>query len=262
VESLPISSSGHVALVEKLLTKYGFSFQPLNSMVDIDFVLHGPTIIILLIYFFNEWWHMIFNKEFNINLLCKKEVIYSLLSPMIFIGVADLITVLFYYSGLAQYLFIKQSFLPIGFVITAFSLYSTRYATNSQNAKKLWSIQDGILLGIVQGFSLLPGISRFGATYSAGRLLCGYSNFQAFSISFLIQLPLLCSAFIKGIIFIEKSSELMIKLFSFTTLLVIVLVSILSYYLLYFVGKIIEKNKFYYFAFYMAIPISISLFFM
>ena len=45
-----------------------------------------------------------------------------------------------------------------------------------------------LLIGLAQGISVLPGISRFGLTLCAG-LMCGLSWFEALKLSFLLSLP-------------------------------------------------------------------------
>lgn len=265
VESLPISSSGHVILVSKILASIGYDPLRGDYLKDVDFLLHGPTIIILLFYFFKSWWRMIFNEASIVftnpsSYFFKKSAWFSLISPILFVGVVDLITVGFWWLDIANYPLVQQCFLPIGFSITAFVLYATTYAKGTKNSD--WYFSDAVILGFVQGLSLLPGISRFASTYGACRLLCGYNASIAFSISFLIQFPLICAGFFKGLLEIQKTPEIMIKLFAFQSLFVMLIASLVSYGLLCFVGKLIEKNKLYYFSRYMIIPICVSLFFM
>ncbi len=273
IESLPISSSGHVALIQKLFEKYGYSAEMFADAWIVDFVLHGPTIVILLIYFFNPWWNMVFHQSYiDFKIFLKKSTWLSLIQPLMFVGIADIITVIFWACGIAENIFISRYFLPIGFMITASALYTTRLrdslhslTTPRQAPGKLlkgddiWNFTNAIILGIVQGLSLLPGISRFASTYSAARFLCHYDNSTSFALSFLIQLPLIGAGFLKGLIALQKYPELMAKLFALPTLLVMVIASFISYGLLCLVGVMIQKNTLYYFAFYMIIPIIISL---
>ncbi|HSW76066.1 MAG TPA: undecaprenyl-diphosphate phosphatase [Candidatus Saccharimonadales bacterium] len=273
IESLPISSSGHVALIQKLFSKFGYSPDLFADAWIVDFVLHGPTIAILLIYFFKPWWNMVFHQShIDFKIFLKKSTWLTLIQPLMFVSIADIITVIFWACGIAENIFISRYFLPIGFMITASALYTTRLrdslhslTTPRQAPGKLlkgddiWNFTNAIILGIVQGLSLLPGISRFASTYSAARFLCHYDNSTSFALSFLIQLPLIGAGFLKGLIALQKYPELMAKLFALPTLLVMVIASFISYGLLCLVGVMIQKNTLYYFAFYMIIPIIISL---
>jgi undecaprenyl-diphosphatase len=258
IESLPVSSSSHVTLVQKIFEKYGYSPDTFTQSWVIDFILHGPTMVILLVYFFKPWWKMVFGqRSIDFKIFLQKSTWQSLAAPLIFIGIADFITVIFWWSGIAQSFFITHYFLPVGFMFTAIILYSSSRASVTRSVN--WSFKDAVIIGCAQAISLLPGISRFASTYGAGRLLCRYDASTSFALSFLIQLPLIGAGFIKGLIAVQKYPELMIKLFSFKALLVMVIASLLSYGLLCLVGSLIQKNKLYYFAFYMMIPIILSL---
>lgn len=60
------------------------------------------------------------------------------------------------------------------------------------------TIKDGIVLGIVQCFSLVPGVSRSGATISAG-LICGLNRVVATRLSFFMAVPALSAAGLFGL---------------------------------------------------------------
>ncbi len=203
---------------------------------------------------------MIFQEQdMRVAIFFKQSTWMSLIRPALFVGVVDLITVLFWWIDWAHYPAVEHYFLPIGFTITAIALYATRYGSGKKDAE--WRLRDACMLGMVQGCSLLPGISRFASTYSAGRLLCGYNALTAFALSFLIQFPLICVGFLKGLIALHKTADLFAKVFAFQSLFVMLIASLVSYWLLDIVGRLVEKNKLYYVSWYMIIPISISLFF-
>ncbi len=53
----------------------------------------------------------------------------------------------------------------------------------------------GILLGIAQGFAVIPGLSRSGATITAG-ILCGFNKKQSVRLSYLLSVPAVIGALI------------------------------------------------------------------
>jgi undecaprenyl-diphosphatase len=55
------------------------------------------------------------------------------------------------------------------------------------------SIRDGLIMGLMQCFSLIPGVSRSGATISAG-LLDGLDRVTATRLSFFMAIPALTAA--------------------------------------------------------------------
>src|SRR3989338_9786501 len=110
-ESLPISSSSHVQLMQKLLDFFGVQYEFFANFATIDFLLHGPTILILLFYFFTTWWLLIFNEKFSFSLILR---------PMLFVLLADIITFGFWACDVVHYSWVQSYFLPIGLCITAF----------------------------------------------------------------------------------------------------------------------------------------------
>jgi undecaprenyl pyrophosphate phosphatase UppP len=312
-ESLPISSSGHVLLMQKLFA------QALGKQATIiDFLLHGPTILILLIYFFKTWWQMIL-PGLSLNDYCfnfwildrgrgrqeKDEKIdqnknedgmqkssgpsgvvqsyascppgvaqgyasrprenedpgnqiksFSFIAPFCFTIIADLITFLFWILNLSKFSIMQTYFLPIGFCITIYSLYFSYFSKGDKPVA--WSVTDAIILGTAQGLSLLPGISRFAFTYFVGTRL-GYNRQNSFALSFLIQMPLLCAAFAKGVFAIRFHPEIVTMFMSWPVIFSILFASVIGYTLFCWVARLIDQNRLWYFTGYMIIPLCLSL---
>lgn len=68
-----------------------------------------------------------------------------------------------------------------------------KYAPRFSGLKTTPRIGDAILLGVVQGFSAFPGLSRSGLTVSAF-LFRGYDVKQAIRVSFLMSIPVILAA--------------------------------------------------------------------
>lgn len=255
IESLPISSSGHVLLAEKLLPFFNVTSNFSNFWM-IDFMLHGPALVIMLVYFFKQWCQMIFHTTFCWSMLLCRSTYVKIIRPALFVLIADLMTVMWWYSDIANHCFIRVHFLMIGFILTALMLYGTKFLHGQKNVT--WNFYDAIILGFFQGFALLPGVSRFATTFFIGKCL-GYSNNNSFALSFLIQMPLVLAAFCKGMLAVVTEPMLMRQVFDFWMLFGIVGMSFLSYQLLKIVGYVIEHNRMWYFAWYMILPIMITL---
>jgi undecaprenyl-diphosphatase len=78
----------------------------------------------------------------------------------------------------------------IGTVLIVFALvlgYADRAGRHERGIEQL-SPRDGVLIGLAQSFSLIPGVSRSGATMSAG-LLLGLERPAAARFSFLLAVP-------------------------------------------------------------------------
>jgi undecaprenyl-diphosphatase len=251
-ESLPISSSGHVKLLEtiglKLDPQANYNLIPKS----LEYFFHGPTILILLIFFFKEILNLLFN--FNKNF----EFIFYWTS-LIFI--ADLITVIFYF--VFEYFQVKNILLNNnfsgdlnyfwGFLITSLLLISLKFISNN-NLTKL-NYKHAIILGIVQGISLLPGISRLASTIVIACWL-GATYQTAFYFSCAIQFPLICAGFFKGCYFVYQNQALFVNFLRPTWLfsLAAVISSLVSLIALYLTYLIFLSGCGYYWSFYMIIP--------
>src|SRR5689334_2734499 len=78
----------------------------------------------------------------------------------------------------------------IGTVLIVFALvlgYADRVGRHDREVERL-SFRDGVLIGLAQSLSLVPGVSRSGATMSAG-LLLGLQRPAAARFSFLLAIP-------------------------------------------------------------------------
>lgn len=254
-ESLPISSSGHVVLLQHLVARC----QPmyLDAHLDLwafDYLLQGVSAIIFLIYFFSSWWQLIIGKPIKLKSLFDLHLWKkSILSVFLFGLVADGMTFLLWSLKIAERVELPLAF---GFVITAVSLWSIQWTCVKKNVD-IWSLKNSVIVGLVQGCALLPGISRFGTTVAALQWL-GYSGRVAWLISFLLQWPLIAAGSLAGFYSLQDVSILKI-VWSLPFLIVVAISGCFAYGLLYCIEKIIDKNLLWKFSYYMIIPIVIAL---
>jgi undecaprenyl-diphosphatase len=99
----------------------------------------------------------------------------------------------------------------IGTVLIVFALvlgYADRVGRHERSIERL-STRDGVLIGLAQSLSLVPGVSRSGATMSAG-LLLGLNRPAAARFSFLLAIPAVVASGLfelKGVISGEKGGD-------------------------------------------------------
>ena len=205
-EFLPISSSGHLALAQSL---FGLEDVPLLY----DIFLHMSTLLAVTIYFWPKIWALlkcfgrwITKKQKSDNqvqisendLLCPTDKIGQ--KTIIAIIVATIITGAFgvVTSKLIPDLSVK--FVCGGFLVTSALLIISSIMEKRQSAKGPneftgISIKQSIIIGIMQGFGTLPGISRSGSTI-AGALFGGVNRSLAGEFSFIVSIPAILGAFI------------------------------------------------------------------
>ena len=115
-----------------------------------------------------------------------------------------------------------------------------------------------IIIGIVQGFALLPGVSRLGLTFVVGRWL-GFDERESFEFSFLIVLPLFSAAFVKGLgVLIFKQS--VTQVLNIETVWVMLASSVVAYLALLVVAKLAYARRIWLFSLYLLLPILWCLF--
>ena len=187
-EFLPISSIAHLVLISKY---YAFT----NQNVLIDICLHLGSLLAVIIYFREDLFSFIKNKNFLIKIL---------------IGTIPIIPVgyIFYQTGIINFL---RNFEVIGWMSLIFGILL--YVSDKTKIKKRistdFSNKSAILIGLFQVLALIPGVSRSGITITSGRLL-GFDRFDSAKISFLLSIPALFAASVLGIYNVYKvgSAEL------------------------------------------------------
>ncbi len=252
LENFPVSSSSHVELLMRVLTKKNesdvfFSHSGINylynSLEMTAFVhwLHGPTIVMIALFFAPRW--TLFLSRFQM----MSASWYRLLG---WVMIVDLITIIFFL------LFTRCSFFlllptPWGLGVTAAALLSLRWCS-VLSQKKIMDGRSAIALGCAQGVALLPGISRFGSTYVVARWL-GYGNRAAFEISFLIEWPLLCIAFVQSVVTLHRAIPG--QFLHLGLLLAMIAASIVAWYGLFLVQYLVRTNRMWWFSLYLPVPI-------
>ena len=170
-EFLPVSSSGHLLLLEKL----GVGKESLFFNV----CLHFGTLLSVIIVTKKSWVELVKNPK-------NKTTLYLVLSCLPTVAIALLL------KAFAPTL-IEGDYLPLGFMITAMLLIGCEKLNIAQN--KTLSFKSSILSGVFQGIAVLPGISRSGATITALRLL-GVDKEQSADFSFLMSIPIILGSLV------------------------------------------------------------------
>jgi len=181
-EFLPVSSSGHLAVLEHLWKLPAESRLPLTTM------LHGATALAVVFYFAPVLVRLV--RGLWAPVREQRRASWRL------IGFLWLALVPAGVAGLALRSLIDRAFsspLLVGLMlfVTGGALFGTRFAR--PRGRTGWI--RAALVGVAQAIALLPGISRSGATI-AGGLYLGMERKEAFEFSFLLSLPAVAGAFL------------------------------------------------------------------
>lgn len=211
-EFLPISSSGHLLLIEKL----GIGQENLFFNV----MLHVGTLLAVLIALRKTWIQLIIQPFGDLKKRLTKrktvstkqnkpsgqtisglkaanetyeyqKVFGGLAASKIdgYLALACVPTVAFAFAF--KLLFpdlLEGKLLGCGFVLTAVLLYAGENFNSTKSA--LLAPKTSILTGVLQGIAVLPGVSRSGATISA-LTLQGVEKKAATTFSFLLSIPII-----------------------------------------------------------------------
>ena len=183
-EFLPVSSSSHLILVSEY-----FDFK--NQSLSVDVSLHVGSFLAVIFYFYKDIINFYKNK-----ILFFKILISSI--PIMIIGFLLIETN--YIEKIRNIETIAWTTITFGIL-----LYVSDQFKLEKNIKNNFSFKAAILIGILQIFSLVPGVSRSGIAITAARIL-RFERVDAAKISFLLSIPILGAVSfygIKNIIFSE-----------------------------------------------------------
>ncbi|CAN5338677.1 undecaprenyl-diphosphate phosphatase [soil metagenome] len=188
-EFLPISSTGHLTIVEKL-----FGLQIDNAGVTaFTAIIQVGAIVAVFVYFrtdiarlFLAWVRGLFNAE------AREDHDYRL-AWYIIIGSIPIGII-----GFAARGFISGGLRNLWVVVAALVLWSiVMYAAERVGKQvrdeKALTVRSALVIGLMQCIALIPGVSRSGATISAG-LFQGFNRVAATRISFFLSIPALTAA--------------------------------------------------------------------
>ncbi|MAR14988.1 MAG: UDP-diphosphatase [Candidatus Marinimicrobia bacterium] len=184
-EFLPISSSGHLAILN-------IFFPKIDNNLDFEIILHFGTVFSIIIYYKKDLLNILkqfFSREDN-------SIVYLIILgciPISLVGLLAKDTIEKYSSDL--------SILPYTFMFTSFLLFMTRY--NYKSKKITFNIV--LVMALFQILALLPGVSRSGITISI-LLILGINMKEAVKFSFLMAIPLILGATFLSIDFTNYSN--------------------------------------------------------
>ena len=200
-EFLPISSSGHLAIVQKL-----FDLEDVPLLYDV--FLHLATLGAVILFFRKRIWSLL---QVVGRWICRRslpedradlQTIVALLLGTVVTGIFGIVL-----SDVVETIDVK--YICVGFFVTAGLLIFSDTVESRRQKKRLAAEVNstgegkrcgvkplqGLGIGLAQGFGVLPGVSRSGSTI-AGALLCGVDREQAGEFSFLLSIPAILGAFV------------------------------------------------------------------
>ena len=245
-EFLPISSSGHLSLLQ-----YFFSMEEPDTLYNI--LLHFATLIaVCVVYrrdiadmvleFFRAIGDLTSGKRTQGNPPEARRMILLLI-----LGTLPLFLVL-PFDDFVEGLGANPVFVSVMLIVTGCILFlSDRYGGGRKNGRTA-TVKDVLLVGLAQGAATIPGLSRSGATISAGMAL-GFDRNFAVRYSFLMSLPAVFGATLLKVVKVVKDGALDTELLPMY-LTGMVVAGVVGFFSISLVKLLASKGKFGSFAYY------------
>jgi len=235
-EFLPVSSSGHLALAQKLM-----GGRPPD--IHMEIFLHFGTLLALVAVYYRKLGTLLASSARAI--IGKRHPDDS--ANLLFVGYLAIGTVPallfgYFFQGRIENAFDRVYTISILFLVTGIVLFSTRF---SRERREKMSIVDSVVVGLAQALALLPGISRSGLTISAG-VFRGINKSEAADFAFLLAVP---AIFVISVYDFFRISEAGLEVLShYLTGMICAL--IVGYGAVRLLLTLVRKGKLFYFAFY------------
>ncbi len=194
-EFLPVSSSGHLVLVQSFLKE----FQQPGVLFDV--MLHSGTLLAVLVFFRKEildilislipvgWFQNAKRGQDPLQVRSGRKMALYIITGTVFTGVIGLSC-----EDRIHHLFTSATTVSFMLLITGVLLFISDRFQGSRVEKEM-TIVDSVVIGIVQGLSLIPGISRSGSTIAFG-IFRGLDGQTAARFSFLLSIPAIVGALV------------------------------------------------------------------
>ncbi|MDR1904591.1 MAG: undecaprenyl-diphosphate phosphatase [Treponema sp.] len=177
-EFLPVSSSGHLVLLQNI-------FRISDSVLLFDTMVHVGTLFAVFVVLWQDIWHIL-RRPF------QPLTFYLILATIPAVVVALI------FKEQIEKAFSSASFLGFAFLITSALLTISEFLSRHSGRLKTQETMnwlDAFTIGILQAVAIIPGVSRSGSTLS-GALSCKLDRDFGARFSFLLSIPAILGALI------------------------------------------------------------------
>ena len=249
-EFLPISSSGHLSILQNL---FRINYAEDDHLL-FDVFLHLGTLISIIVVYRKEIKLMISEGLAFLRMRSDSDIDEPVVMKpparallFVIIGTLPMLLVLIFQSSVKQ-LFFNVGFIGFALIITGGLLFvSDNYIKRGNKTDKTMTLGDALVIGLSQAAAIVPGLSRSGTTIAVG-LSRGLSGSFAVRFSLLLSIPAVLGATI-----VELYSAIRdgVNFSLFGVYLVgFVVATITGFFAIQLIRRLINKGGFGKFAFY------------
>ncbi len=206
-EFIPISSSAHLVIIPWL---FGW-MDPAIGGLTFDVALHLGTLVAILVFFAKDWVRLIaawFRSigEWKIGQDPDRRMAWYLILACIPGGIAGFlfenrVQVSFHEAPIPQ---ASMILMAVAIALMGGLLWLADALSKHERPIGSLTAKDAALIGLAQALAIFPGVSRSGATITAG-LALGLKREAAARFSFLLSAPIIAGAGLKSMLDLLKS---------------------------------------------------------
>lgn len=234
-EFLPVSSSGHLLLAEKLFDVQAGLFY--------DVMLHLGTLGAVIIALRKNLWDTLRHPKSNPKLL------YLVIASIPTFAIALLVKLFVPEKWM-------QNLLPIGFALTIVLIVLSQFLSKPRLRFDESGWLPTIITGVTQGIAVFPGLSRSGSTISVMKLF-GINASDAAEFSFLLSIPVILAS--AAVEIYEVATTALVVPAWYCVVIGVVAAFVSGLVSIYMVMRAVKTKSWIAFAVYLIIPLVISL---
>lgn len=197
-EFLPISSSGHLSIINNLFNLSEIQ----NGHLLFDVLLHLATLISILVVYWQDIVLMVYELLGFVNLgpmAGQRQARYPSARMFLMIVIATLpLFLILPIRKQLELLYYRNIFIGVAIILTGCMLYVSDKMIPGKKTERSMTISDALIIGLCQCVATIPGLSRSGTTITAG-IATGLRRDYAVKFSFLLSIPAVLGANILSI---------------------------------------------------------------
>ncbi len=189
-EFLPISSSGHLVLYQYFFGKPDGT----GNDISLEVFLHLGSLIAVIIFFRKDIMELI-SSLFQWRKSIDQHKQYRNRMVIVYLFIATVCTGIIYvlFGTKIEAVFNQPLIVAFMLIVTGIIILASDYIKKTEIPISNMGLVRSIIIGLGQGFAMLPGISRSGTTIATS-LFCGIKRTDAARFSFLLSIPAILAA--------------------------------------------------------------------
>jgi undecaprenyl-diphosphatase len=188
-EFLPVSSTGHLTIAEKML---GLTVDD-PAVTGFTAVIQMGAIAAVVLYFLRDIWQIV--KAWCLGLVKPEwrghrdfRMGWYVILGTIPVGIVGLV-----FKDVIKNDLRSLWVVAIALIVWSAAMWAAERSARQERGERQLNLTDALVVGVVQCVALVPGVSRSGATISAG-LVRGLDRVTATRLSFFLSIPALLAA--------------------------------------------------------------------